>query len=192
MTVLVCLKAENQRDKTMHTARGVILRLTKLTDTSWIVTWCVEGRGLVKTVAKGARRAKSQFSGKLDLFYTAELGWVESKKSELHTLREVVVSDYAEGIRKSYKNTMVAGYFASLVEYVMEDGHAEDDVFSLLVRAYQYLSENDAEERAVVHFEKELAKLLGIWDGSSAPDRAIKRAFGGLPKNRESCMVLFE
>lgn len=176
----------------MHTARGVILRLTKLTDTSWIVTWCVEGRGLVKTVAKGARRPKSQFAGKLDLFYIAELSWVESKKSELHALREIVVNDYAEGIRKTYKSTMVAGYFASLVEYVMEDGHAEDDVFSLLVRAYSYLTEQEAEKKAVTHFEKELAKVLGVWDGGDSAEKSIRRAFGGLPKNRETCLGLFE
>ncbi len=174
----------------MKTGKGIILRLTKLTDTSLIVTWCVEGVGLVKTVAKGARRPKSSFSGKLDLFFTAELYWVDSAKSELGTLRELVVTEYAEGIRKQYKNTMVAGYFASLTESVMEAGEADDDVYGLLVRGYKYLSESTVEWRAITHFEKELAALLGVWDGKCAPHLALRKAFGGLPRSRSTCEEL--
>lgn len=175
----------------MKTGKGIILRLTKLTDTSLIVTWCVEGVGLVRTVAKGARRPKNAFSGKLDLFFTAELSWVDSAKSELGTLRELVVFEYAEGIRKQYKNTMVAGYFAALTESVMEAGEVDDNVYGLLVRAYAYLTEGTVEWRAVVHFEKELARLLGVWDGESAPHLALKKAFGSLPRSRSTCEELF-
>jgi DNA repair protein RecO (recombination protein O) len=177
----------------MRTGNGIILRLTKLTETSLIVTWCVEGVGLVKTVAKGARRPKSSFAGKLDLFYNAELSWIPSSKSELGTLSELVVNEYAEGIRKSYKNTMVAGYFSTLLEHVMEAGEADDDIYALLVRGYRYLAETPAEWKAVVYFEKELAILLGVWDGRnhSQPHQCLKKAFGGLPKSRESCEGLF-
>ena len=175
----------------MRTGNGIILRLTKLTETSLIVTWCVEGVGLVKTVAKGAKRPKSVFTGKLDLFYTAEFSWVDSSRSELGVLKELVVSEYAEGIRKGYKNTMVAGYFATLLESVMEHGEADDDVYGLLVRAYGYLGEKTVEWRAVVHFEKELSILLGVWDGKSQPHICLRRAFGGLPKSREACEGLF-
>jgi DNA repair protein RecO (recombination protein O) len=174
-----------------RTGHGIILRLTKLTETSLIVTWCVEGMGLVKTVAKGARRAKSGFAGKLDLFYSAEICWVPSAKSELGSLRELVVKDYAEGIRKRYKNTMVAGYFATLLEYVMEAGEVDDDAYGLLVRAYGYLAEKPVEWKAVVHFEKELTIMLGVWDGKSQPHLCLRRAFGGLPKNRSTCEDLF-
>ena len=176
----------------MRTGKGIILRLTKLTETSLIVTWCVEGVGIVKTVAKGARRPKSAFAGKLDLFFSAELSWVESSKSELGTLRELVVTEYAEGIRKQYKNTMLAGYFSALVESVMESGEVDDDVYGLLVRAYAYLTEKVAEKRALIHFEKELARLLGVWDGESQPHHSIKKAFGGLPRNRVACVDLLE
>jgi len=176
----------------MRTGKGIILRLNKLTETSLIVTWCVEGVGLVKTVAKGARRPKSAFAGKLDLFFSAELSWVDSSKSELGILKELVVTEYAEGIRKQYKNTMLAGYFSSLTEWVMESGEVDDDVYGLLVRAYAYLTEKTAEKRALIHFEKELAKLLGVWDGKSEPQFSLKKAFGRLPKNREVCEGLLE
>jgi len=176
----------------MKTGYGIVLRLTKLTETSLIVTWCVQGMGIVKTVAKGARRPKSVFAGKLDLFYRAEISWVESARSELGTLKEVMVKDYAEGISKRYKNTMLAGYFSTLLESVMEDGEVDDDAYGLLKRAYCYLSKQDAEWRAVLHFEKELAILFGVWDAKSQPHLCLKRAFGSLPKTRALCQRLFE
>lgn len=169
---------------------GIILRLTKLTETSLIVTWCVEGRGLVKTVAKGARRSKSGFSGKLDLFYDAELHWVESRRSELGTLSEVGVLEYREGLRKWYKNTVCAAYFCALVEHVMEPGHGDDAIYDLLGRGLGYLEREEAELRGFRHFEQELAKVMGVWNGKGRPEVALEVAFHGLPRVRRQCLDL--
>ncbi len=57
----------------MEHARGTIIRLTKLTETSLIVHWLTENDGLIKTVARGARRAKSSFAGRIDLLLLADL-----------------------------------------------------------------------------------------------------------------------
>ena len=78
----------------MESGRGTIIRLTKLTDTSLIVHWMSQDSGLIKTVAKGARRSKSAFSGRLDLFVEADFEWGRSKRGELHHLKEVSVVNY--------------------------------------------------------------------------------------------------
>ena len=54
-----------------------------------IVTWCTIDHGVLKTVAKGARRPKSQFSGKLDLFFEGEFEIIRSKKSDLQSKLDV-------------------------------------------------------------------------------------------------------
>ena len=48
--------------------------------------------GRIGTVAKGARRPKSAFQGKLDLFHVAEFSFQRSRRSDLHTLREVALT----------------------------------------------------------------------------------------------------
>ena len=68
---------------------AILLRKRKFSDTSLIVSWCSESLGCIQTVAKGARRAKSPFAGKLDLFFEAEIQIARSRKSSLHTLTEV-------------------------------------------------------------------------------------------------------
>ena len=57
----------------VHPTEAIVIRLTRLTETSLIVHWFTEGHGLVKTVAKGARRTKSPFAGQLDLFFGGEI-----------------------------------------------------------------------------------------------------------------------
>lgn len=174
----------------MEHARGIILRLTKLTETSLIVTWCVEGHGLVKTVAKGARRPKNQFSGKLDLFHSADLQWTDSKRSELGTLGELSSINYREGLRKRYANIVCASYFTALVEHVMEPGHGEDGIYDLLERGLDYLDKNPADLRGMRHFERELAKLLGVWSGRGRTEVALQLAFHKLPEGRQQCLDL--
>ena len=172
----------------MQSGRGIILRLTKLSDTSLIVTWCVDGVGLIKTVAKGARRSKGSFSGKIDLFYIADIEWVESRKSDLHTLREVCPTEYHEGVRGQYRDVLLGGYFTALAEHVMEFGQSDDAVFDLLRRAFHYLNTQGATRRALEHFENELAKMTGVWDGRRRSNLALEDAFGGLPRSRIECI----
>ena len=79
--------------QTIDRAQGLILRTRLFTETSLIVNWLTAEFGRISTVAKGARRAKSPFRGKLDLLYEAEFSFQRSQRSELHTLREVVFGE---------------------------------------------------------------------------------------------------
>jgi DNA repair protein RecO (recombination protein O) len=171
----------------MESTAAILLRKRKLSDTSLIISWCTETLGCVQTVARGARRAKSSFAGKLDLFYEAEIQIVRSKKSELHTLTEVVLKNPFPGIRKKLSRTQTASYFVELIELCTESDHHDPDLFSLLHRAFAYLDENDPDLRAMLHFERELARLAGVHDArmlKSDPALALANLFGRLPRTR--------
>ena len=112
----------------METTSAILLRKIKLTESSLIITWFTEAHGKLKTVAKGARRPKSPFAGRLDLFFAAEITYAHSRQSELHSLREVVVSDSREGLRLQYPRTQMAAYNVELVEMTTEIEHAVQEV----------------------------------------------------------------
>jgi DNA repair protein RecO (recombination protein O) len=145
-----------------ETLHAVLLRRIRFSDTSLIISWFSRERGKLKTVAKGALRAKSSFAGKLDLFFHCELTVSWSRRSELHTLREAVVIEPFAGIRQNYPNTLAAGYFSELVEEMTEPEHPEAAIYELLVRALGYLETKPVTARAVDFFEQELAKTLGL------------------------------
>lgn len=171
----------------VETTTAIILRKRKLSDTSLIVSWCTESLGCIQTVAKGARRAKSPFSGKLDLFFEAEIQIARSRKSSLHTLTEVVLRNPFAGIRRNYLRTQTAAYFVELIEICTERDHHEPELFSLLHRAFSYLDATDPTLRAVYHFETELARIAGVHDAKllkSDPAFALGNLFGKLPLSR--------
>jgi DNA repair protein RecO (recombination protein O) len=171
----------------METTTGLLLRKRKLSDTSLIISWCTESLGCIQTVARGARRAKSPFAGKLDLFFEAEIQIARSRRSDLHTLTEVVLKNPFGGIRENFRRTQVASYFVELIELCTETDHHEPELFALLRRAFAYLSEKDPNLRAVLHFETELARIAGVHDTKTLkanPALALANLFGRLPGSR--------
>jgi len=171
----------------VETTAAILLRNRKFSDTSLIVSWCTESLGCIQTVAKGARRAKSPFAGKLDLFFEAEIQIARSRRSTLHTLTEVVLRNPFAGIRSNYLRTQTAAYFVELIEICTERDHREPELFGLLRRAFGYLDANDSTARAVAHFETELARLAGVHDQrrlKADPAFALGNLFGRLPLSR--------
>ena len=171
----------------VESSEAILLRKRKFSDTSLIVSWCTESFGCVQTIAKGARRPKSPFAGKLDLFFQAEISIVRSRKSDLHTLTEVVLKNPFAGIRSSYLRTQSAAYFVELIEICTEREHREPELFGLLRRAFGYLDANNPTAHAVAHFETELARIAGVHDQTrlkADPAFALGNLFGRLPLSR--------
>jgi DNA repair protein RecO (recombination protein O) len=171
----------------VQSTAAILLRKRKFSDTSLIVSWCTESLGCIQTVAKGARRTKTPFAGKLDLFFESEISIVPSRKSMLHTLTEVVVENPFAGIRKNYLRTQAAAYFVELIEICTERDHHEPELFGLLRRAFGYLDKNDPDLRAIAHFETELARIAGVHDAkklNANPAFALGNLFGKLPLSR--------
>ena len=171
----------------MQSTSAILLRKRNFSDTSLIVSWCTESLGCIQTVAKGARRTRTPFAGKLDLFFETEISIILSRKSTLHTLAEVVLKNPFAGIRQNYLRTQVAAYFVELIETCTERDHREPELFHLLRRAFGYLDANDPSPRAVGHFETELARIAGVHDAKtlkSDPAFALGNLFGRLPLSR--------
>jgi len=175
----------------MESTTAILLRKRKLSDTSLIISWCTESLGCIQTVARGARRAKSPFAGKLDLFFEAEIQIARSRKSDLHTLTEVALKNPFGGIRQNFRRTQAASYFVELIEICTESDHHEPGLFTLLRRAFTYLNANDPKLRAVLHFETELARIAGVHDTKmlkSNPAGALANLFGRLPASRTALL----
>ena len=170
----------------VQTTRAIVLRLTRLTDTSLIVHWFTQDHGLVKTVAKGARRPSSPFAGKLDLFFGGEMSLVRARRGELHALRDVAIDEWRERLRHHYSSTLLAAYFSQLLELAVEPDHPEPLLYDLLLRALDHVTDSGASLLALRHFEKELARLLGVAHHQRPAHECLRDALGTLPTSRPS------
>lgn len=168
----------------MHSTRAIAIRLTRLTDTSLIVHWFTEDHGLLKTVAKGARRPKSPFAGKLDLFFGGEISLTPARRGELHPLKEVVIHHWREGLRRSYSSTLLASYWCQLLEAAVEPEHPDPHLHDLLQRALDHLNHSPPSLRSMKHFEAELARILGVSQSNRDAALSLRDTLGTLPACR--------
>jgi DNA repair protein RecO (recombination protein O) len=145
----------------------------------------------MKTMAKGALRPNSPFTGKLDLFFYCELLMTLSQKSEIHGLREVSIKSQFGGIRTNYLKTSAASYFVELIDSVSELEHPAPELYRLLLRALDYVDRKKPDIRGVLFFESELCKCLGLYtpDLRSAANKLVE-TYGQLPRTRVSLMSL--
>ena len=176
----------------MEKCKGTVIRRTPLTESSLIVTWCTEEHGILRTVAKGARRPKSPFTGKLDLFFEAEFEIIRCKKSDLHTLRELSLTSLRSRLRESYLQTLAATYFVQLLNQVTEPETPVRKLNNLLSRALDHLEQTLPDMKTILHYEKQMAEALGIHDPDQPPAGNLKRVYHRLPKTRAELLRLIQ
>jgi DNA repair protein RecO (recombination protein O) len=148
-----------------ESTNGLILRTRPLTETSLIVHWLTPDLGRVATVAKGARRPKSPFAGKLDLFYGADFSFSRSRSSELHNLREVSLRETHGAIREDILKLQQAAYATAFIEQTTETETPLPEIFELVRDFWKALCEQKTSPQMVYAFELKLLREMGM-----APD----------------------
>lgn len=143
-------------------AHGLILRVRPLTETSLIINWLSAEHGRLSTVAKGARRPKSAFHGKLDLFFEAEFSFTRNRRSDLHTLREIRLLETWPELRRSLHKVEQLAYCTALVEQTTESDTPLPDFFQLLRGFIRHLRGALPRPRLVYAFELKHLHYLGL------------------------------
>ncbi len=146
----------------IETATGIILITRPLTETSLIVHWLAPELGRLATVAKGARRPKSPFAGKLDLFYLADFSFQRSRRSELHALREVGLKATHAALRGEMEYLQQASYAVALIEQATEMETPLPEIYSLLAGFLKALPAKPPLPQSLFAFEIKLLSELGL------------------------------
>ncbi len=145
----------------IESAHGIILRTRPLTETSLIVNWLTPDLGRVATVAKGARRSKSPFAGKLDLFYSADFSFTRSRSSELHNLREVKLHATHGFIRQDMDKLQQAAYATAFIEQATETETPVTEIFQLVSGFLALLCQQPPQPQNIFALELKLLRELG-------------------------------
>jgi DNA repair protein RecO (recombination protein O) len=158
----------------VENSTGLILRTRPLTETSLIIHWLTPQLGRLTTVAKGARRFRSPFRGKLDLFYYAEFSFNRSQRSELHNLREVKLIETHPVLRQDLGYLQQAAYCTGLIEQTTEIETPIGTIFELLRGLLAFLPRRPLQRQTIFAFELKLLRELGL-----QPDLAQTKLSGG-------------
>lgn len=174
----------------MEKDTGSILRQQPLGEHGLIITWCTREHGILRTAARLARKPGSELSGQVDLFHECELVFRPASQGDLHTLTSVNLLSPRLALRGSLVKLRLASYLARLLVATVEDGAAEPSWHMLISGALDYVAESAPRRAVLLHFEKRLAELHGLYSPAELPHHALLRHFQHLPAGRSELLEL--
>lgn len=140
----------------LYKDEGIVLKTIKLGEADRIVTIFTRGHGKVRAVAKGVRRTKSRFGGRLEPFTLVELMIYRGRN--LDTITSADILDHFKGVRDDYSSYTCACALAELVEKITEERERAFSTYALLLGGLQTLARGRG-ETVVPAF---LVKLLSV------------------------------
>lgn len=135
---------------------GVVIRKTDFNEADRIVTVLTDEFGKIDCVAKGARRIKSKFCGRLELFSRVQIACFQGR--DLACLNEAhLVSAFAD--EKDIHKHRILFYIAEITHRLLSYNQPTEGVFSLLTETLCHL-ENGYKVETLLHAY--LIKLLTL------------------------------
>lgn len=145
-----------------YTANGIVLHRINLGEADRIVTLFTREHGKLSAVAKGARRARSQFAGVTELYMVARFLLATGKNLEVVTQCEITRS--FSGLRDDLDLLARATYFCELLDRLTPERYevTAPELFDLTVAGLELLAQaKDAPDVAVHTYELHLLAALG-------------------------------
>jgi DNA repair protein RecO (recombination protein O) len=129
--------------------QAIVLQTYKLADADKIVLCMTEKAGLVRGVARGARRLKSKFGASLEPFTLIHLTFFEKETRELVTIRGAeIVKSYFDAVGNAQALEGLV-YLLELVKEFALPHQSDEKLFKMLRACVDFLARNPLEVNAV-------------------------------------------
>ena len=126
----------------LYRDRGVVLRTYKLGEADRIVVFLTSGHGKVRAVAKGVRRTKSRFGGRLEPLSHVELLLYEGRELDIVTQAEMI--EPWRSLHDDLTRLSQGMAMAEATEQVAQEREPSDALYRMLVGALRTLAERSS------------------------------------------------
>ncbi|UCC80962.1 MAG: DNA repair protein RecO [Candidatus Zixiibacteriota bacterium] len=144
-----------------YKVNAFVIRATRMTETSRVVTLFAEEFGKVKAVAKGVDRPKSKLAGMMELFNRIEAIVYKKESAELGTMSDASLSEGYPGIAE---NPWKFGFGSAWCEILDKTSHPDiprPGIFTLTEEFFRILNQSESEKSGLL-FWTALYRLLII------------------------------
>jgi DNA repair protein RecO (recombination protein O) len=124
----------------LYRETGIVLRTMRLGEADRIVTLVTPGRGKVRAVAKGIRKTKSRFGGRLEPLNHVALQLYEGRS--LDTITQVETIEQFRSVREDLPRLTQATTMLEVVDAVVQEGEQDPRIHQMLVGALRTLDAN--------------------------------------------------
>jgi DNA repair protein RecO (recombination protein O) len=143
---------------TLYREEAVVLRTHKLGEADRIVVLMTGGRGKVRAVAKGVRKTKSRFGGRLEP--PAHVSLLLYQGRNLDVVNQAETVEHHRAVREDLDRMTDAMALVEAVDQIAQEGEANPALFRMLTGALRTL--NEAEERPALLVGAFYWKLLAL------------------------------
>ncbi len=117
----------------------IVLKTTKLRETSLIVTFFSKDLGKFQALAKGVRQPGSPWAGLYEPLNRLEVVFYEKFRSDVHLATEAAGLDLRPQLRKDFKALSYGYYLTEVLENFANTGEADPAYWSAIEKAYGLL-----------------------------------------------------
>ena len=163
----------------VYKSKGIVLRSIRFGEADRILDLYTQDSGLISAIAKGIRRTKSRFGGRLEPLSCVDFLAYEGRT--LDTVTQVEVLRSFHGVREDLRRFGAAGGMVATVRALSGGDEADRRVFNLLYHALDALEGRDSGFESIgAAFSLKLSVLAGYTPRLDACV-ACERDLGDLP-----------
>jgi DNA repair protein RecO (recombination protein O) len=146
------------------TTDAIVLRSYNLAESDRIVVCLTRTSGLVRAVAKGARRMKSRFGAALEPFTLIKLSFHEKENRDLMTVSSAEIQKSHFELSANLESVEVLAYMGEMVAEFAPPHETDERLFRMLSACVDALAQQPGSERALTrYFEIWLLRLAGLF-----------------------------
>jgi DNA repair protein RecO (recombination protein O) len=132
---------------------AVCLRRWDYSETSQTVCLFTRQHGIVRGIAKGAKRISAKFSGGFDVLTRGEIVAIVKQSVELATLTEWHLEEVYRAIRQNLIANRAGVYIADVVHHMLTDHDPHPRLYDELVAVLEELADSSAVPSALLRLQ---------------------------------------
>jgi DNA repair protein RecO (recombination protein O) len=144
----------------LRSDQGIVLRSYPFGEADRVIVLLSPNHGKVRAVAKGIRKTKSRFGGRLEPFTQVDLVLYEGRN--LDTVTQVAPIEPFPRLRQDLDKVGVAGTMAEAVDIVAQEGESSLRLYLLLQRGLESLESHPLHPDLLTSFLLKLAAVVGV------------------------------
>lgn len=146
--------------------QGIVLRSYPFGEADRVVVILSPNQGKLRTVAKGVRKTKSRFGGRLEPFTHVDLVLYQGRN--LDTITQVSVIEAFPRLRTDLDAVVAAGTMVESADAVAQEDEASVRLFLLLQRGLKALESGKRGHDLITSYLLKLADVVGLAPALSA------------------------
>jgi DNA repair protein RecO (recombination protein O) len=150
--------------------QAIVLRSYPFGDADRVVVLISPNNGKIRTVAKGVRKTKSRFGGRLEPFTHVDLVLYEGRN--LDTITQVAIVEPFAKLRQDLNSVIAAGLMVEAVDAVAQEDETSIRLFLLLQRGLKALNTGLYSPDLITSFPLKLADVQPARPRSTSRPRA--------------------